>query len=398
VRIVNARRRLRFGWPARVGLLAAGVAAVIGLAGSAQAALTTVSPTPDDTYTFDGYVRAVAYLGNTIYLGGDFANAIYKGKKTPRTRLAAIDATTGALLPWAPVADGSVVGIAVDAASNSVYPTGKFVHINGKTRDALAQIDATTGALGGFKHTISGTTRAVAIGNGRIYLGGKLTAIDGIAISNIVAFNLGTAAVDPGFAVTTDNRVNTLSYTATRLYLGGIYTTVNGSTSYPRLTAVNPTTGVLDTTFKPSPKAPVEVIGIGVGPSGVYAAMAGSGGRTNGYTMGGTFQWQATTDGNAQAVTYFNGVVYIGGHFDNVCKTVNVQPTGGGCIDGSTPRGKMMAVDPATGTLLGWNPGADGIQGVDALVVNPTLNKLAASGSWAYMSGVWHPNFAQFGF
>lgn len=395
---VNIRKIRRIGWPLRVGLLVAVIVTALGFAGSAQAALATVSATPDDTWVFDGYVRAVAYLGNTLYVGGDFLNATHNGTKVARSHLAALDATTGALLPWAPVADGNVVGIAVDAASNSVYPTGRFVHIDGKTRDSLAQIDASTGALGPFKHTISGTTRAVAIGNGHIYLGGKLTAIDATMISNFAAFQLADGALDPAISVVTDNRINALYYTDSRLYVGGIYTVIAGVTAYPRLAAVNPSTGALDMTFKATPKAPVEVIGVGVGPNGVYAAMAGAGGRTDAYSLTGTFRWQATTDGNAQAVTYYNGVVYIGGHFDHACKTPNVQSVGGGCIDGSTPRGKMMAVDPATGALLDWNPGADGIEGVNALTVNTALNKLAVGGQWAYLNGAWHPDFAQFGF
>ena len=87
---VNIRKTRRIGWPLRAGLLVAVIVAALGFAGSAQAALATALPTPDDTWVFDGYVRAVAYLGNTLYVGGDFLNATHNGTKVARSHLAAI--------------------------------------------------------------------------------------------------------------------------------------------------------------------------------------------------------------------------------------------------------------------------------------------------------------------
>jgi hypothetical protein len=386
----------RIGRPSVVLLSVALTVALLVAGPAASATPTTASATPQDSCTFDGYVRAAAYVGNTIYLGGDFLNATCHGHTVPRTRLAAIDAATANLLPWAPAADGTVVGLAVDPASNSVYAAGWFRHVSGQARDALARIDAGTGAVGAFRHTITGTSRAVAIGNGRVYLAGKLTRVDAAPIGNIVAFSLATGSVDSGFTASTDDRINALAYSGNRLYLGGVFTTVDGRGDTRRLAALTPDTGALDTTFAANPMAPFEVLGIATGPSGVYAAMGGPGGRTDAYDPAGTMVWQATTDGDVQAVAYLAGMVYIGGHFDNACKTTRVVTVGGRCIDGSVPRGKMMAVEAANGALQDWNPGADGVRGVGCFAANPTRGTLAVGGDWSRLNGVWRPRFAQF--
>src|SRR4051812_44610777 len=87
------------------------LAAAIGLAASlllvvlAPPAMAAPSSLPDDgTVNTDGPVYAILPLGNRIYIGGDFTHV--NGQN--RTRLAAIDATTGQLTDWAPAANGWV--------------------------------------------------------------------------------------------------------------------------------------------------------------------------------------------------------------------------------------------------------------------------------------------------
>ena len=62
----------------------------------------------------------------------------------PRNRLAAFDATTGALLPWNPGADNTVNALAVDATT--VFVGGSFSNVGGVARARLAAIDPATGA------------------------------------------------------------------------------------------------------------------------------------------------------------------------------------------------------------------------------------------------------------
>jgi len=76
--------------------------------------------------------------------------------------------------------------------------------------------------------------------------------------------------------------------------------------------------------------------------------------------------WQ--TDGRVRAIDYSGGVVYIGGSF------THVRPPGG--TSGQVVRNHVAAFDAATGSLLPWNPNANGA--VRALVV---------AGSTVYIGG-----------
>jgi hypothetical protein len=359
----------------------------------ANAAVDTVSDVPDHTIGFNAAVFAVAYGGNTIYVGGDFTAAIIDGHSTARNRLAAIDANTGALLPWDPNADAQVRAIAVDGPN--VYVAGTFNHLGLTARDGLARLDAVTGAVsGGFVHTMTGYPRALAVGNGRLYVGGLFSAIDGVARSNLVAFTTSTGAVDSGWAPRTNDRVNALLATSTRVYVGGVFTLLNGVSGTPRLRAVDPSTGAYLSTWRPP--AQYEVFNVAEGPSGVYAAAAGPGGRGYGFNLStGALMFTRTADGDVQAVNVMGDTVYFGGHFDNVCKSA-LTGTQGSCVDGNIPRRKAFATE-ATGALLAWNPDIQGINGVHQFAIDPANHRIAAGGQWCCVHGISQRMFAQFG-
>lgn len=385
----NGKRPIRT-WLRRATFLGALAGAVV-LASPAHAAVVAQAAKPAPW--FDGDVRTVAYKGNTVFIGGSFSNAIVNGKKFARTRLAAVDATTGALLNWAPTADATVETIAIDG--NTVYVAGAFSKINGVTRDSVAGIDATTGVLTAFKHSVLGAPYAMAAGNGRLYLAGRLTAVDGAARANAAAFTLATGALDAGWAPKTDDRVEALALTAGRVYLGGMFRDVNGAGSTRKVAAVTPDTGAVIPTFK----SPTDVLvrDVTVGANGlVYLALGGQGGRAMAVDATGLAKWTLTTDGDVQAVVYLDSTVYIGGHYDRVCKSANTGDHGV-CLDGNTPRVKLAAADATTGDLLGWDPRANGIEGVSALDANPTLHRLAVGGTFTTMGGVNQKRFAMFG-
>ena len=142
---------------ARTVLVAGAAVAVCGLFCGASASAAVVEKTPLLSPSFDGTVWAVAYSsdGGTVYVGGSFGKAIVNGKSITRSRLAAINAHTGALLDWAPVADNTVRALAVNG--NAVYAAGDFAKIAGVKRDSLAELDATTGAVNSFNHAVSGS-------------------------------------------------------------------------------------------------------------------------------------------------------------------------------------------------------------------------------------------------
>jgi hypothetical protein len=104
-------------------------------------------------------------------------------------------------------------------------------------------------------------------------------------------------------------------------------------------------------------------------------------------------KWAITTDGDVQAVAALGSTVYIGGHFDHVCRTAR-NGDHGVCLDGSVPRVKLAATD-LDGRLLSWSPQGNGIRGVLALVATAQVGVIAA-GEFTVLDGRSQKRFAVF--
>jgi outer membrane protein assembly factor BamB len=389
VYLTNVRRALpRRRYP---GVLLAAVLAVAGTPTAAVAAVPLVTAKPAQTVGFDGLVYASAYVGSTVYVGGSFRNAIVDGKPVPRKRLAAVDARTGRLLPWAPPANGTVLALA--AAGSSLYVSGKFTTVGTQARAGLAGINLTTGAVGPLRHTVKGEGTALATGGGRLYLGGAVTAVDGRAVRNLAAFRLADGALDTRFAGAADGQVKALAVAGSRLYVGGGFRRLNGADGTARLGALRLADGKVDTTFRPA--TPYAAFALTVTADRVYAGLAGPGGRVAAYRPTGDLLWSTVTDGDVQALTTLNGTVYAGGHFTVACEGPSRTATSW-CPTPLRSQPKLAALNPDTGRLLNWNPRSNGRWGVLTLTADPAGGAIAVGGEFTAFDGVARPHFAQF--
>ena len=340
--------------------------------------------------TFNGGVYAIAHRGSTVYVGGSFTSATWSGRSFARQRLAAFDAMTGELLDWAPPTDGTVRALA--ATPDSVYAAGDFHRVGGKRRDSLARISPFTAGVGSFQHTLSGTPYALAIAHNRLYLGGRFSDVDGSKRQNLAAFSLFDDRLDGRWRPAADDAVHAVAVGGGIVYVGGSFHTVDEVHGTLRLAALDGATGRPNPLFVPRP--PAEVHALAVDPAGIYAAMGGVGGRAVAYTAAGVPRWQRVFDGDAAAVALEDGLVYVGGHFDNACLTER-NGTHGGCTDGSVPRVKLAAVTSA-GALAPWAPQANGVIGVRVLSVNHASARLEVGGDFTRVGGLDRRRLASF--
>lgn len=160
--------------------------------------------------------------------------------------------------------------------------------------------------------------------------------------SNMLAYDLTTGVLIPGFnpgAINGEIKAVTASASGSRIYIGGLFTKVGGQDHY-RVAAVNPTTGAVDSTFKP------------VVENGIVTSLA------------------ATANS-----------LFIGGNFSKV--KYNAV---------SHNRSSLAAVNPTTGAILAWSPqqtreSGDNAAPVKALVASPDGSKVVIGGGFIALNG-----------
>ena len=357
---------------------------------TASPAAAAVSPRAQATPSFNSTVWAIAFRGDVVYVGGSFTAVTFRGRTFPRHKLAALNARTGAVLPWQPAANGTVRALAV--AGSAVYAAGDFSTVSRQRRDGLARIDANSGRLARFAHRVAGQPATLAIGNGRVYVGGAFSSVDGVPRRNLAAFSHSTGALDRSWRASAGGRVRSLAATRGRIYLGGDFHQVNGSRAADRLAAVSTSTGSLITAFRP--KAPANVMDVAVDARGVYTATGGPGGRAVGYTSSGRVRWTHLFDGDVHTIAVMGGTAYVGGHFDRACRRTSTLRQNG-CLGGYIPRVKLAALD-GRGRLTGWNPRANGAIGTHVLATHPARHRIAAGGAFTRIGGTGRNRFALF--
>jgi hypothetical protein len=157
----------------------------------------------------------------------------------------------------------------------------------------LVAFNINTGAIDpGFAPVLTnGPVYSVAPGPGdTVYAGGAFTAVNGTTTGGIAALAVDPGQSDdgqlvPGFQATTVGRVNTLAINGSALYLGGAFTAVDGH-KYHQIARVNATTGAVDPSFKFTLSQPIHnglvVNTMSVTPDGTTLAFGGSFLQVNG--------------------------------------------------------------------------------------------------------------------
>ena len=166
-----------------------------------------LTETPDDTYMTNGKVYATALSGDrkVLYIGGEFTEVRQKsGVSHKVSNVAAINVETGAAIrTWRPEVTGDDAVVRSLAVKNGkVFIGGNFTAVEGKPRKNLAAVSANTKKavrLSPFAPQVGGDTSyvfALEAGDRKLYAGGGFSKVNGAPRKNLAAFSLKTGALD----------------------------------------------------------------------------------------------------------------------------------------------------------------------------------------------------------
>lgn len=205
----------------------------------------TVSAQPLPTVQIDGVAWTQLVIGNTVYVGGNFTTARPAGaapgtNTTPRANLLAYDIRTGELLStWAPTTNAEVRTLTASPDKTRIYVGGSFTKLNegkpgGGNYSRIAAVSATTGAvIPSFHPRPDATVRAIVATDDTVYYGGQLSQVDGVTRSRAAAARASDGALLSWAPYLTGGSVYSMvmSPDRSKIVIGGSFTAANGSSN-----------------------------------------------------------------------------------------------------------------------------------------------------------------------
>lgn len=241
-------------------LLVSGSVVVAGLALPAAAeAPPLASPAIDadvvSMWQTNPTIWALQHQGGVLFAGGNFTSVRPPGAdigvaEQAQPSLAAFDAGSGEFISsWRPFLErgkgsgrpGTVFAFASSPDGTTLYVGGRFTHIDGNWRPNVAAFDITNPwapqllPWKEFPLNPNGKVGALAAIDDTLYVGGEFTKVKGVAQARAAAFNTRTGKLVREFAPTLTQpyqgyktAVTSITATASRVYLGGMFNQVNG--------------------------------------------------------------------------------------------------------------------------------------------------------------------------
>jgi hypothetical protein len=361
--------------------LAAATLAVALVPAPAGAAPVTFATVPRSGWSTNGIGRAVLVVGDTVYVGGSFSQAVPpSGSSAARANVAAFDLTTGALrTSFVANTNGQVRALASDGIN--LFLGGDFTTVNGASRARLAAVDLATGAVDtGFRADASSTVLNLDVYNLRLYAVGYFTWLSGTQRNRVGAVRTNSGVIDTAFNPGANGAVKAVVVSAdgSRVYVGGMFTQVAG-VNRAYLAALDRTSGAV--TGPAFGSLSYEVLDLDVAPDGsrVFGAVAGYGNQAASWnTTSGARQWYQVAEGDTQAIRYAAGNVYFGFHEG---------------FQGNWSL-RMRAADAVTGALVNFAPTIDSFYGVWDIDASDT--HLAIAGEFRWVAGRYSRGVAVF--
>lgn len=311
----------------------------------------------------NGYtISALKRKGSRLYIGGTFTSANIPG----RTYFAALDAFSGALLPWIPDFPDSYVN-RIDATDSLVFIGGSFANVGNIPNNYFAALHASNGrVIKNFPRSDYNYTNSFAVDGNSLYVAGPFTVIQ-----NTVRYLLKADTTSGGLDLNypfTDGYIYTIFNDGVGgYYIGGNFTKV-GKENRTNLAHIL-SDGTVDTAFNPNLNGPVNCITASAdtlyfgGSFTIVNAKTRNNVAAVSRTKGILANWNPNANAAVNTIALFGNTIYLGGYFTKL---------------GVPTRNYAGAIGINNVLSTTWIPNPDSY--VNSLVVN-------SSGSAIYLGG-----------
>ncbi len=307
----------------------------------------------------DGEVIAVATSGNTVYIGGGFANI---GPLTgPATT---VNINTGRADMDMPKVSGTIETVVSDGFGGW-YIGGTFWMVGGVTRNQLAHIlPNKTLNLNWNPNVGSQPVHTIALSGSKIFVGGEFLTMSGLNRNRLAAVDANTGTL-LDWNPNANGTVNQVVVSGSTVYVCGSFTQI-GDSVRNRIAAIDANTGAI---LPWNPNANDLVTELVVSETSIYAVgnFTNIGGEPRNYvaeldvTTGNATSWAPTPNSYVETIDFIDSSVYIGGKFTSI---------------GIVSRNYLAQLDISTGNVTDWNPNA-----------NAPVTLITLYGSTVYVSG-----------
>ena len=250
-----------------------GVARVVAVDPATGARLPFTPVSMSATSGFGAGPGALAVAGGRLYVGGSFG-AVHGA---PRFNLAAVDASTGAVLPWAPIVGPGVTRLAVHGSV--VAAGGMFNTAGGQPKQNLAAIDLRTGrptsGVPDVPFAVQSMLRLADI----VVVAGSPAPGSGVSA---LAFSIATGTLLP-WGLQSSGTIATLATDGRYLFFGGDFTSIGGLSR--RYLAAFDLQTLTFSPWAPAPDLPVVALAASGGTLFVSSPYRGSGDSGRRYAL-----------------------------------------------------------------------------------------------------------------